>query len=152
MFSVRRAGVEDMELVINLRIRFLREELKITDDESIDTSYIRRYVEEKLPSGEFLVWLAEYEGRAAGIGALVINHQPPKFRSDTELYALIYNMYTIPGYRRRGVAASVLQHMSEYLRENGIHYIILYASDMGRSVYERFGFKASDHYMTLSLI
>lgn len=151
MFSVRRAGTKDIDLIVDLRIAFLKEELKVSAEESLDTTYIRRYIEEKLPTGEFLVWLAEDEGKAVGIGAVIINHRPPKFQNDTELYAFIYNMYTLPEYRNRGVATSILQHMTEHLKKANVYYIILYASDMGRPVYERFGFKASDNYMTLSL-
>lgn len=49
-------------------------------------------------------------------------------------------MLTDPAYRGRGFAHSLMERAIESLRERKLHWIKLDATDMGRPVYERFGF------------
>lgn len=151
MFTIRRAEIADLEEVVRLRVAFLLEDRQdLPPSEIANTEHIHRYVAEKIPSGEFAVWLAEEDGQTIGTGGLVMFHRPPGFTCDTDLNAMIYNMYTIPECRRRGVATAILQQMVEYLKTTPARRILLYATEMGRPVYERFGFAASN-YMSLHL-
>lgn len=50
------------------------------------------------------------------------------------------NMYTNPGYRRLGVAMKTLELLVADAKEKGIKAISLEATDMGRPLYEKFGF------------
>jgi GNAT superfamily N-acetyltransferase len=151
MITIRRAEINDIQIVIDMRIAFLKEESGIPNSETVDTQYIRKYVEEKLPTGEYLVWLAEDGERVVGTGGLVFFHRPPGFTADTDVNAMIFNMYTIPEYRSQGIATGILKDIAEYVSASKTHKIILYATDIGRPVYERFGFKSADNYMTISL-
>lgn len=47
----------------------------------------------------------------------------------------------VPGARRRGLGAALTEHASAWLRERGAQTVLLYATDMGRPVYERLGFE-----------
>lgn len=58
------------------------------------------------------------------------------------------NMYTNPGYRRKGIAWHTLELLTKEARGRGITYISLEATDMGLPLYERFGFvKMMDEMM-----
>lgn len=151
MIAIRRADVNDIQTVIDMRTAFLREESGTPISEAVDIKYIRQYVEEMLPSGEYLVWLAECDGKTIGTGGLVFFHRPPGFTANTDLNAMIFSMYTIPEFRGQGIATRILEHMIQYVSTTRARKIILYATDMGRPVYERFGFKPVENYMTLSL-
>jgi len=50
-------------------------------------------------------------------------------------------MYTEPEFRRRGVASMVVSKAIEWCRKKGYGRLMLHASEMGRSVYKRFGFR-----------
>jgi GNAT superfamily N-acetyltransferase len=50
-------------------------------------------------------------------------------------------MYTHPEFRRRGVASMVVHEAIEWCRVRGYGRLRLHASEMGRSVYRKFGFK-----------
>ncbi len=59
------------------------------------------------------------------------------------------NMYTRPEYRRRGIASKTLDLLVKDIRARGITAISLEASDMGRPVYEKYGFVNMDCEMEL---
>lgn len=55
--------------------------------------------------------------------------------------AWIGMVLTDPEYRARGLARRLMEHTLEYLRREGVHWIKLDATAMGRPVYEKFGFR-----------
>ena len=50
------------------------------------------------------------------------------------------NMYTAPKYRRQGIAFHTLDLLVKDVKEYGVSQIALEATDMGRLLYERYGF------------
>ena len=50
------------------------------------------------------------------------------------------NMYTIPEYRRRDIAIKTLDMLIKDTKNKGITSISLEATDMGRPLYEKYGF------------
>lgn len=52
---------------------------------------------------------------------------------------IIY-MYTAPEYRRQGVAYKTLDFLVKEAKEKGVFQIALEATDMGRPLYEKYGF------------
>lgn len=59
------------------------------------------------------------------------------------------NMYTDPEYRRRGIALRTLDRLVSDARERGITSISLEATEMGRPLYEKYGFVKTEDEMYL---
>jgi len=56
-------------------------------------------------------------------------------------------MATLPEYRGRGCAEALLRRMDEFMRRRyGVKETVLHATEMGRPVYERMGFRAVDEF------
>ena len=53
----------------------------------------------------------------------------------------IYNVATVPAARRRGAGAAVTAAAMADAQVDGARWAILETSEMGRSVYERLGFR-----------
>ena len=66
--------------------------------------------------------------------------------------AYIMNMYTAPAYRRQGIAFHTLDLLVKDAREQGISQIALEAKDMGRPLYEKYGFVKMEDEMELQKI
>ena len=59
------------------------------------------------------------------------------------------NMYTHPEYRRKGIALHMLDLLVKEARQAGIGFISLEATEMGRPLYEKYGFVKMNDEMAL---
>lgn len=60
-------------------------------------------------------------------------------------------MYTNPAYRRKGIAYKTLKLLVRDAKEKGVTAISLEATDMGKPLYEKFGFVKMNDEMELTL-
>jgi GNAT superfamily N-acetyltransferase len=152
-FSLRRATVEDIGLLLELRQAMWREATLDMDttDAALALQEARKYLLEKMPSGEYICYLAEAEGRVVGVGGMFLNRHLPRPRSPRGVEGYILNMLTLPEWRRRGVASAIVRELLKCAREAGASLVGLRASEDGRPVYEKFGFRENPHYMQLEL-
>lgn len=65
--------------------------------------------------------------------------------------AHLMNVYTAPGYRRRGLAKRLLTLLHREAEGRGVTEITLDATDEGRRLYESMGYAASDEAMYLDI-
>ena len=73
----------------------------------------------------------------------------PTYHNPTGKKAYIMNMYTAPEYRRKGIAIHTLDLLVKDAREQGASQITLEATEMGRSLYEKYGFVKMEDEMEL---
>jgi GNAT superfamily N-acetyltransferase len=152
--SIRRATADDADEMARLR-RDMQAELLTTGGRTLSLDdaarHNRDYFREKLPSGEFVAFLAETGGVIAGTSGMVVYRAPPTPGNPTGVEGYIMNMYTVPAYRGQGIATRLLERLVEHARGLGARRVWLRASDFGRPVYERFGFGDDPHYMSYRL-
>ena len=104
------------------------------------------YFRTAIPSGEYVAWLVvtmgPHEEVVAGAGLLVRPMIPrPAPDGNIELCeGTVVNVYTEPGWRRKGLAAMVMEVLLEPARANRINRVSLHASESGRPLYELLGF------------
>lgn len=58
-------------------------------------------------------------------------------------------MYTRPEHRRKGIAYKTFDILVRASKDRGITVISLEATDMGRCLYEKYGFEKMSHEMEL---
>ncbi len=73
----------------------------------------------------------------------------PTYHNQTGKKAYIMNMYTNPAYRRKGIAYHTLEILVADAKNKGIDAISLEATEMGRPLYEEFGFVGMKDEMEL---
>ena len=100
--------------------------------------------------GSFRAWLACDQGRVIAGGAVVITAWPAHPYDLACRRATILNVYTEPGYRRRGIARQIMQTMISWCKQEGLARLTLHASEEGRRLYESLGFEPSNE-MRLNL-
>jgi GNAT superfamily N-acetyltransferase len=144
MILIRRAELGDLEAVLDLRIRMLRELDNVADESQLLAlvEANRRYLAEKLPSRQFLSWIAQVEGQVVAAGGLVPFERPPLIGNLAGLEGYVMNMYTLPAWRGRGLATRLLNEIIRYVKEQGGRRLWLRATEAGRGIYEKAGFVA----------
>jgi GNAT superfamily N-acetyltransferase len=152
-FTLRRATVEDIDLLVELRDAMWREIAEGTElgDVSEALGNTREYFEDTVPSGEYVCILAEAQARVIGVGGMVIYRKPSQPLSPAGVEGYILNMLTVTGWRGKGVASAIMRELLACARETGAGLVWLRATEAGRHVYEKFGFAENPRYMQLKL-
>jgi GNAT superfamily N-acetyltransferase len=123
-------------------------------EEEIKTikEHLSYYFKESMQNETLIVWLAEDEQKQIiSTSALVIVQKVPQTWNLSGKESYIFNMYTLPSWRRKGIGSALLEKLLEESKARGIKHIDLHATDLGRAVYEKYGFKPNKHYMNLWL-
>ena len=72
---------------------------------------------------------------------MVIQQRPGSFRIPDGRSAFIMNMFTLPEYRKQGIASTLLNHLLEDGKQLGISFFELHATPDGQTVYIKQGFQ-----------
>ena len=148
----RRATIEDLDELVRTRIKVLRAANKL--DENVDMSEIERqskdYYEKALADESHTAYLVYDEDTFVGAGGVSYFRVMPTYHNPSGEKAYIMNMYTAPEYRRNGIAFKTLDLLVRDAKERNIKAISLEATDMGRSLYEKYGFVKMNDEMELT--
>ncbi len=149
--TVRRATLDHVEALARLRLALLCEMGNVRDEsqEAPLLDAIRDYLQRKMSTDEFLAWVAEVDGQVVAISGLVFFERPPDAGNPTGVDAYLMNMYTLPAWRGRGLANALLDEIIGFVRSTPARRIWLHATDAGRSVYTKAGFRQSTREMEL---
>lgn len=143
--EIRKAGAQDLELLIRIRLDYIREEwadLSRTQEERI-CGQLREYLPRRIRSGELIAMLAEENGVTASAAYLVVTQKPANPDMITGKTGTLINVLTYPPYRRRGIATAVIRALIEESKKDGISVLDLSATPAGRPLYEKLGFSPS---------
>lgn len=147
----KRATLEDLEILTDTRIIVLRAANKLSND--VDMSEVNaqsyEYYKRALASGEHIAYLVFDKDKIVGAGGVSFFQVMPTFHNPTGRKAYIMNMYTAPEYRRKGIANKTLDLLVEEARKKGVNAISLEATEMGRPLYEKYGFVKMNDEMEL---
>ena len=151
IFEYKKASIEDIDELVRTRIIVLRAANKLSDDEDMsvveEESYA--YYRRALETGEHIAYLVYDNGKFIGAGGVSFYQIMPTYHNPTGKKAYIMNMYTAPEYRRQGIAFHTLDLLVKDAKEQGVLQIALEATDMGRPLYERYGFVKMEDEMEL---
>ena len=139
----------DLERFIPIRISQLREE-GATEDTDLVPALMDYYIRH-LADGSFVSYLALDGESIIGTSGMSFVEKPPYFGCPTGKIGLLSSMYTLPAYRRRGIARELLRRVVEEARAYGCGSVQITASDMGVLLYTDFGFVRNGNFMQYKL-
>src|SRR6187399_499309 len=150
-YTVRRATIEDVDTLVSHRIRMF-EDMGIMSMPGANAvpleADFRAWLLELLPAGTYVAWVVEATSPhgpteiVAGGGATLIPWPPGPFYPGNRL-AFVYNVYTEPAHRGRGLARRVMEAIHEFCRAEGIGSVALNASQFGQPLYETMGYSVT---------
>lgn len=152
--TYKRATIDDLDLLTETRVLVLKAVYGVTDD--ADMIEVREqscdYYKKALNQDKHVAYLVFDEDKFVGAGGISFYRVMPTCDNPTGEKAYVMNMYTVPEYRRKGIGYHTLDLLVKEAKERGITSIALDASDMGRLLYEKYGFVSAEDEMKLCKI
>lgn len=147
--TFRKAQREDIPLLVKFRISQLNdeEEHPQAELETILDGWFQRMLDES----RLIQYLAVCQDQVIACGALLVMELPPDFFNPTGRIAYLTNMYTLPEYRRRGIASHLLDLLKKEAENKHLDGIYLEASQWGAPLYRKYGFYPAEGWMYLDL-
>jgi GNAT superfamily N-acetyltransferase len=147
--TYRKAVLKDLELLSETRVEFITTRYKDMADQKKSELYAntKAYFTKTLEDGSFVAFLAFEGDRLAATSGVNFYQNPPNASNISGITAYVSNMYTKPEFRGRGIATRLLSLVTAEARERGCGKATLVATEMGRPIYQKFGFTAADNVM-----
>lgn len=114
----------------------------------IEEAYVQKLKQELL-NGTCKAWVVEHENRIIASGAISIVSFVPSPYDLSSNVAYLHSMYTEKEYRNNGFANLIINKAIQYCKDHKIKRMILNASEAGRPVYEKLGFRPAPDTMRL---
>jgi len=147
----KKATIADLDILTDTRIEVLKAANQLEDN--VDMSEVKKqsleYYQSALKDDTHVAYLIFDEEKFVGAGGISYFKVMPTYHNPTGRKAYIMNMYTKPGYRRKGIAIKTLDLLVQDAKKRGITAISLEATTMGRPLYEKYGFISMNDEMEL---
>ena len=149
----RTVSVEDAVLLAELRVAMRKEResgtMPIPEEQFLQANI--DYFKEFIGNGTYYGLIAEEDGKVAAMGGICFHNHPPSYEVPNGKSACLLNMYTLPDFRGRGIAGKIVALLVDKAHFAGCHKVYLNASDMGKGVYLKFGFKEVSNEMVFDI-
>ncbi len=147
--TYRIATLNEIDELVELRKKQLIDEgISPTED---TTEEMHKFFEKKMSDGTMVEWVVEENNKIIATSAIVFYEFPPSFTNKSGIKGYITNMYTVPEYRGRGIASSLLNKLTDEAKARNVHKLWLGASKMGRPVYLKYGFEEKNIWLDLHI-
>ena len=147
---IREISPADVEIIARMRVQMLDE---VTDEPlpwQLEGS-VRRFVWRHMQDRTCLGVVAEDEGRVIADAVIYLFETMPDEVNVRGLTAMLYNVYTLPEYRGRGIMAQMLPEVIRLAKEAGAVELKMTAEKKAIPLYERMGFHVNDDAMKMVL-
>jgi GNAT superfamily N-acetyltransferase len=143
MITYRKAILSDTEKLAEIRSIFLKENNNVSSEEEriIFEQANLEYFRKTLCDNTFISWIALDDEVIIATSGLSFSVVPPFYPASDGKVAYIMNMYTFPNYRKQGIGTELFKRIVDEAKQLGYKKITLNATDMGKPLYEKYGFK-----------
>lgn len=143
--KIRKATLRDLELLVVHR-RGMWLDMGYTNKRLLDAAdpVYRQWAKKRLKTGELVGWVIEVNKNPIASGCVWIMqiHPRPSYKGGPQPYLL--SMYTEPEFRGRGLAKKIVLESLRWAKKKGFPLMTLHASDMGKNIYAKAGFKPTN--------
>ena len=141
---------EALVLALAIRLEMLREIGNLPEEQDFPDDFIARTAD-FLAHGDQTTLLALDDGQVAGCATICYMTWLPTLSHPTGRRAHLMNVYTAPGFRRKGVAKMLVTALKDEAKQRGVTEISLDATEAGRPLYDALGFRPTGEGMTIAL-
>jgi GNAT superfamily N-acetyltransferase len=145
-YRVRPASLDDADVLVRHRIGMFKDMGVPMDVPALEAAF-RAWLPEMMRTGTYRAWVVETQGVVVAGGGVTVLPWPPGPQYIGDRLAFVYNVYTEPEHRRRGLARLVMDAAHAWCRDAGITSMALNASRDGQPLYESMGYVESPNPM-----
>ncbi|MDU1411884.1 MAG: GNAT family N-acetyltransferase [Clostridium sp.] len=144
--KIRKTVKEDIDLLIKIRMDYLFAEKGVSSAEEMDDikKKLDEYFTNYLNKG-FIAIIAEDKNEVLATAFMSIVERPPLIAFSSYLVGTVYNVFTYPQYRGKGIATKVMTELLSEAKLLGVAAVDLMATEKGKPLYENLGFGASNY-------
>ena len=151
-YAIRPATLGDLDALVHHRVAMFTEMGLAVDEPALRSAYAG-WLQAAMPAGDYLAWVAEAAGEvAAGAGISLLRWPPGPRPAPGDRLAFVYNVYTEPAHRKRGLARSLMETIHAWCAAHGIPWLALNAAADARHLYESMGYVAAPSPMMYKML
>ena len=141
-YVVRPASVADVDALVRHRLAMFSE-MGTAFDAPVIRQLFRDWLLKQLPAGDYRAWVCETAAGevVAGVGITLLIWPPGPSAVTSERIAFVYNVYTEPAHRKRGLARRLMDTVHSWCARNGVGAVALNAAPDARHLYESQGYR-----------
>jgi GNAT superfamily N-acetyltransferase len=142
-FKIRRATTKDLDVLVEHR-QGMFEEMTGAGRGSVDMAgdAYRAWAKEMMRQRLYHCYLVtDGQGNVAASGCVWMRQVQPSRGRPASLVPYLVSMYTVPRFRRKGLASKIVKEAMKWAKRNGHNKMTLHASSAGRKVYTKLGWK-----------
>ncbi len=127
--------------LVDMRILFLWEDGKEASEKQLYkiAENLPSYFEKHIDKDCFAFGAYDNE-KLVSVALLLIIEKPSNLRFVTGRIGEVLNVYTIPEYRRQGIATKVMQMLVDFAKESALDFVELKATKNGYPLYKKLDF------------
>lgn len=139
--TFEKAKAEEIPALVDLRLAYVEEDHGGLSEDTRQKlkSVLPEYFEKHL-NRDIFVYTAK-DGGIVSCAFLVITERPANPSFITGRTGTVYNVYTLPNYRRKGLARRVMQELLSDAEKSRLDFVDLKATKDGFHLYDTLGFK-----------
>lgn len=142
--------MDDIDFLVESRLDFIH--ISNTDENyELMKGNLYFYFEQALINEQCDIILAEVDASVIGTGIIFYYNSVPSLFNPWGKNAYITSLFVDEKYRRQGIASTILDNLIKTALLKGYHIFLLQETDMGRSLYEKYGFHEGKKGMILKL-
>lgn len=141
-YTFGRASLSDIAQLVQLRIGYLTADFGALNPQQEEALWreLPAYFELHLDFDLLAFVARDEEGTIVCCAWLLLVTKPPSPRFPHGQTGTLFNVYTLPEHRRRGLARKVMQYLIDTARELNLDVIELHATEDGYPLYVSLGF------------
>ena len=150
-YRLGTATHEDIPQLIELRMAYLLADFGMLDAraEEIIRGSLPSCFDRHLGGDLFAYAMRCDDGSIVSIALMLVSEKPPNPRFPHGRIGTVFNVFTAPEHRRRGLARQVMGALVEDARLRGLDLVELNATDDGYGLYKSLGFSDADLHRPL---
>lgn len=147
---IKKAGKDEIDLLTENRMEFVSLIRDISNKDEFKEN-TRKYLKNYIEKDNLISYIAMEQEKIVSSCILCIYETLPTPSCINGKSGLLLNVYTLEGYRRKGLAIKLLEKLIQDAKALGVDKILLDYTDDGYGLYKKLGFEELDRQMRLKL-